>query len=152
MKNVKIEIPKGYEIDESKSTFTNIVFKKIEDKYPNSILDVKGRDWAIGGGEPFASPSDSDDIDQVSTKKSAEAFLALMQLVELRDAYNKVDGFMVDWSDDKQDKFIIWVYIGELDLDCVCRVQYTLHFGKHSTRDLFFERFKDLIEIAKPLI
>lgn len=33
MKNVKIEIPQGYQIDEEKSTFTNIVFKPIEKKW-----------------------------------------------------------------------------------------------------------------------
>lgn len=30
MKNIKIEIPEGYEIDETNSTFTNIVFKEKE--------------------------------------------------------------------------------------------------------------------------
>lgn len=33
MKSIKIEIPQGYEIDEEKSTFTNIVFKRIEKKW-----------------------------------------------------------------------------------------------------------------------
>lgn len=30
-KSLKIEIPKGYEIDKEKSTFENIVFKKVDD-------------------------------------------------------------------------------------------------------------------------
>lgn len=33
MKTIKIEIPKGYQVDEEKSTFTNIVFKPIEKKW-----------------------------------------------------------------------------------------------------------------------
>lgn len=33
MKSIKIEIPQGYQIDEEKSTFTNIVFKPIEKKW-----------------------------------------------------------------------------------------------------------------------
>ena len=33
MKSIKIEIPQGYEIDEEKSTFTNVVFKPIEKKW-----------------------------------------------------------------------------------------------------------------------
>ena len=33
MKSIKIEIPQGFQIDEEKSTFTNIVFKPIEKKW-----------------------------------------------------------------------------------------------------------------------
>ena len=33
MKSIKIEIPQGYQVDEEKSTFTNIVFKPIEKKW-----------------------------------------------------------------------------------------------------------------------
>lgn len=37
MKELKIEIPKGYEIDEKNSTFEKIVFKPLENKkYPKT--------------------------------------------------------------------------------------------------------------------
>ena len=32
MKSVQIEVPQGYEIDQDKSTFTNIVFRPIKEK------------------------------------------------------------------------------------------------------------------------
>ena len=152
MKNVKIEIPKGYEIDESKSTFTNIVFKKIENKYPNSVLDINGRDWAISYSGVRKDIACSGDIDQISTKERAEAFLALMQLVELRDAYNKVDGFVVDWSNDEQDKFCICVYDNELTQETLRNTHKNLYFGSAETRDLFYEKHIDLIETAKELL
>lgn len=152
MKNVKIEIPKGYEIDESKSTFTNIVFKKIEDKYPNSVLDIKGRYWAISYSGVRNDIACSDDIDQVSTKERAEAFLALMQLVELRDAYNKVDGFVGDWSNDMQNKFCVSMYDNELIKETLSNTNTVLHFGSAETRDLFYKKHIDLIETAKELL
>ena len=153
MKNVKIEIPKGYEIDESKSTFTNIVFKNIKNKYPNSVLDINGRDWAIiHSGKPFKSTIYSDDIDQVSTRERAKAFLALMQLVELRDAYNKVDGFVADWTDNNRDKFCIYSLRNELTRASLCNSNNVLHFGSAKTRDLFYEKHIDLIETAKELL
>ena len=152
MKNVKIEIPKGYEIDESKSTFTNIVFKKIKNKYPSSVLDIRGRDWCVGIGRARNTPSSSDDIDQVSTKERAEAFLALMQLVELRDAYNKVDGFVVDWSNDTQDKFCIFVCDNKLTKQVLWSSNVLLYFRSAETRDLFYEKHIDLIKTAKELL
>ena len=39
-KCVSIEVPDGYEIDNEKSTFTNIVFKPIACKFPKSWEDV----------------------------------------------------------------------------------------------------------------
>lgn len=38
--SVFIEIPDGYEVDKDKSTFTKIVFKPIEPKYPKSWNDA----------------------------------------------------------------------------------------------------------------
>ena len=43
MKNLKIEVPEGYYIDEDRSTFYNIVFKKFETIYnPDKIYLFKG--------------------------------------------------------------------------------------------------------------
>jgi len=39
-KSIKIQIPDGYEIDEAKSSFTEIKFKPIEAKYPDSWEDA----------------------------------------------------------------------------------------------------------------
>jgi hypothetical protein len=152
MKNVKIEIPKGYEIDESKSTFTNIVFKKIEDKYPNSVLDIEGRYWYSGPVRAISLNLTSNDLNQVSTEERAEAFLALMQLVELRDAYNKVDGFMADWSSCEQDKHCVFVCDNELSNQVFHTANMRLYFGSAKTRDLFYEKHIDLIEKAKELL
>lgn len=149
MKIHKTKIPNGYEIDKESSTFETIVFKEIKSNYPTNIEDVKGRDYFIiangnihrtGGNDP----------NQVSTKERAKAFLALMQLVELRDAWNAIDGG-VEW-DYNSNNYIIHVYGGKIELTYYRYSFRPLHFRKRETRDLFFEIFKDLIEQARELI
>ncbi len=47
MRSFKIEIPEGYEIDSVKSTFENIVFKKLKPEYPTSVKSIEGRRWYV---------------------------------------------------------------------------------------------------------
>jgi uncharacterized protein (TIGR02145 family) len=54
MKSIKIEIPKGYQIDEEKSTFTNIVFKPIEKKWVDLGLP-SGTLWCDTNEEGYYS-------------------------------------------------------------------------------------------------
>ena len=115
-------------------------------------MDIKGRDWYIGINRVLNDPSNSNDTDQVSTKERAESFLALMQLVELRDAYNEVDGFVADWNNREQYKFCIWVCRNKLVKEMSWSTNVFLHFGSEETRDLFYEKHIDLIETAKELL
>ena len=44
-KEMKIQVPEGYEIDKENSTFEKIVFKKVENELPKSwedLMTVKG--------------------------------------------------------------------------------------------------------------
>lgn len=54
MKTLKIEIPKGYQVDEEKSTFTNIVFKPISTEYIDLGLP-SGTLWADTNEEGYYS-------------------------------------------------------------------------------------------------
>ena len=44
-KELKIQVPEGYEIDKEKSTFEKIVFKKVEKELPKSWEDL----YEVGG-------------------------------------------------------------------------------------------------------
>lgn len=57
MKTLKIEIPQGYQIDEEKSTFTNIVFKPIEKKWVDLGLP-SGTLWCDTNEEDYYSWSE----------------------------------------------------------------------------------------------
>ena len=81
-------------------------------------------------------------------KETAEAFLALMQLIQLRDCYRQ--GGKPDWGDYTTKHCIIFggvVYIG-----WAIGEQRVLSFQSEEIRDEFLKNFKDLIEKAKELI
>ena len=97
-KNLKIQVPEGYEIDKENSTFDEIVFKKIEDNLPKSWEELK-----IVGGYYVSGSSNIVYFDGVNdinknlfpTKEEAEACLALAQLCQLRDIYIMMVGSLI---------------------------------------------------------
>ena len=99
MKELKIEIPEGYEIDKEKSTFENIVFKKKEEVV-NCWEDIKRIN-----GVWIAHLSDIQSYEGVPpyrtnknvflNEKYAKSALALAQISQLLPYYNSD----VDWND-----------------------------------------------------
>ena len=155
-KEMKIQVPEGYEIDKEKSTFEKIVFKKVEKELPNK--------WANLGrisGYYISSRSEvkqcynitnfySEDKNVFPTKEEAEACIALAQLCQLRDRYN--DGWKPDWEDDGEIKYCIEFFKGKIDREHHYVTKRVLCFKTRELRDKFLENFRDLIEIAKPLL
>ncbi len=137
-KEVKIEIPEGYEIDESKSSFEKIVFKKKEKKLPKTY------------GEFLNNYDYSERTVMLVQNKYEKAFLALRMLLELRDIYN--DGWKPDWHVDSGPKQCIYYSNGKIKLDTRCSYHCILTFKTRELRDEFFVNFKELIEQAKELI
>ena len=82
-------------------------------------------------------------------KKIAEAYAVLPKLIRLRDKYN--EGWKPFWKDQKN-KYFIRTYNNKLDLDNSYSANRILTFKNSETRDRFFEQYRDLIEIAKPLL
>lgn len=84
------------------------------------------------------------------SKQAAEAHLALMQLHQLRDAWR--EGWLPDWTDDTQNKYVICSLDGEFSI----RIRYTsrhfLAFQNEERADEFFACFIDLIRKAGDLI
>lgn len=150
MKELKIEVPQGFEIDKEKSTFGKIVFKEIENKLPMSVEEIPNRNWyidAIGGIKEIFN---CEHINQLSTKERAQAFLALIQLVELRDAYN--DDWEADFTDINQMKYTIYTYHNQINTGSASQGNFNLHFKSEQLRDQFAEQFSELIETAKELL
>lgn len=92
MKQFKIEVPGGYEIDQENSNLAEgvIKFKLVakESRVPESIYDVEGRNYFI---DHFGiiERCDESTHNHFSTKERAEAMLALGQLVEIYYAINQ---------------------------------------------------------------
>jgi hypothetical protein len=85
-----------------------------------------------------------------STKEQAEASIALAQLSQLMKVYN--DGWVADWENDKQLKYIIRFFNNNITINCYNNYHFFLAFKDEKTRDLFLENFRDLILTAKPLL
>lgn len=154
MKNLKIEIPNGYEIDQDKSDLSIgvVAFKKIKSKYPLNVKEIEDKRNFYISDKGVIFETECKDLNNLSTKSRAKAFLALMQLVELRDAWNKIDGFKADWSNSNQYKYIIGFSNNDLYINAYFTSNCLLAFGSTETRNLFLEKFKDLIEEAKELL
>jgi len=86
------------------------------------------------------------------TKELAEASLALSQLAQLRDYVN--GDWKPAWTADYTTKYIIYCNTSGI-LDCYEGENITQHFlafKDAETRDGFLEAYRDLIEVAKPLL
>ena len=152
-KELNIIAPEGYEIDKENSTFEKIVFKKINE-LPKTWEDLK----YISGAYISSALSNVITVNSVKTdyytkntfptKELAEAALALAQLLQLRDRYNGDNkGFIFD-----KNNYCITVYDNNITKCREGYLQRVLAFRTIELRDEFYNNFKDLIEIAKPLL
>lgn len=157
-KELKIEVPAGYEIDREKSTFEKIVFKKI-DELPKNWCDLKFIKGFFVNSESEVKEINKahDKVTTVGgnrnvfpTKEEAEACVALAQLCQLRDVYN--EGWKPDWEDDGEIKHCIEFFKGKIEKECHYVTKRVLCFKTRELRDKFLENFRDLIETAKPLL
>lgn len=78
--------------------------------------------------------------------------IALGKLITMRNLWWEVDN---DWNplfDDYSYKYIIYNDRNTIDKGLTTTNNYNLVFRTKEIRDEFYETFKDLIEIAKPLL
>ena len=152
-KELNIIAPEGYEIDKENSTFEKIVFKKTSNNLPKTWEELKNISGAF-----ISNLSDIHTINFIETipsakntfptKELAEAVLALAQLLQLRDKYNgDNEGFIFN-----KNNYCISVYNYNIDKSWHTQIQRVLAFRTKELGDEFYENFKDLIEIAKPLL
>ena len=90
------------------------------------------------------------DRNLLPNKQAAEAHLAYMQLHQLRDVWR--EGWVPDWTNELQSKYIIYNYKGELMTMCYSKASRFLSFQDEKRAKEFLEWFRDLIEKAGDLI
>jgi len=151
VQELKITPPEGYEIDKEKSTFENIVFKEIK----NSI------DWVdFGYLNGYYVDGDSNLEEHTGdprnhnrntwpTIEEAEACLALSQLCQWRDKYN--EGWRADWSDGIS-KYTLVYKDDKIFYEGKYAISKVLSFKSEKIAERFLKDFRELIEIAKPLL
>lgn len=110
-KELKIEIPEGYEIDKDKSTFEKIVFKKVEEKLTyEKIADKLFRNkkyyYIASDGGIMKTSIGCSCPNTASTRRQLKRLLALNKLMNV--AYYLNDGWEPDWNDKSQRKYFIY--------------------------------------------
>lgn len=161
-KEFKVEVPDGYEIDKENSTFEVIKFKPIEKKLPKTwdeyceMHEVQiGESWIdyacciceIPGTGVRDSEGDKNLLPNVLYSK---AILALCQILQIRNYYN--NGWVPNWNDASCPKYCIEIAYDKTIRTVNTVIQKVLAFKTEELRNKFIENFKDLIEIAKPLL
>jgi len=84
------------------------------------------------------------------TREEAKAALALSQLCQWRDKYNQ--GWKPDWNNHDDKKYTIDVISNIAQTNYSHAIQNVLAFKSEKIVKKFLNDFKDLIEIAKPLL
>lgn len=154
---IEIEVPDGYKAvykeDTQKIEIVKVGLPKsweeFCDNYPvepkeSFIYEGKVNRVFVGGKR------DPKNTGIFPNKETAEAFLALMQLIQLRDCYRQ--GWTPDWNDDEQSKYSVITSSGKVSVDTRIVTNGILSFQSEEIRDEFLNNFKDLIEQAKELI
>ena len=147
-KELKIEVPQGYEIDRQKSTFEKIVFKKIPENpktWEEYCSLMKGKTMYYTNCNTITVSGFSDAHDKFVNKKRAEQFIALGKLLQLRDYWVKgYDKFSyIVWSNNVRRLFVsYWVGL----------TPYPLTFPTKEMAEEFKDCFEDLIKQAFLLV
>ena len=154
-KEMKIQVPQGYEIDKENSTFEKIVFKKVERELPKSWEDLKILNGYYVKDSSKVDLFKSYTTDEYNknvfpTKEEAEACLALAQLCQLRDRYN--DGWKPNWNSTAETKYVIEIFKNNIVKNLYGGKHRILAFKTEELRNEFLENFRGLIETAKPLL
>lgn len=161
-----LEIPEGCEVDSITTEENSVVvtFKQKEPQLPKTWEEFC-ENYPTKVGECYITTT-SDilqassiygnirvalrDRDLLPDHSTAEAVLALCQLIQLRECYNQ--GWQPNWSDLKEAKYIIMFVDNKIDKDIAASCVYSpLYFKTKELRDQFLENFRDLIEKLKPL-
>ena len=147
-KELKIEVPEGYEIDRQKSTFEKIIFKKIPENpktWEEYCSLMKGKTMYYTNCNNITVSGFSDAHDKFVNKKRAEQFIALGKLLQLRDYWVKRSKF--------KDAVGIFTWNEGVIVTHECDINdFAITFPTQEMADKFINCFRDLIKQASPLV
>ena len=152
-KSISIEVPDGYEIDNEKSTFTNIVFKPIEVKCPKSWEDafigspICG--YWIDANSNVKTLDDkmaySVDKNVFKTEKQAKSALAYAQITQLiaLPCYN--GDWIPDWENRNEEKYFPYIANNIILSGIVYMEFHHVAFKSYDVYKAFIENHEDLL-------
>lgn len=163
MKETKIQIPADCEVDkiETQEGFVVVTYKKKERKLPKSwkefcdMFPNKEGEFLLSDNSDIYEYTKSVERDYKCDKNllpdraTAEAVLALCQLIQLRNCYN--GDWVPDWKDDDMTKYVLDFRKGYLEATDYIGAMSPLYFKSEELRDEFLRNFLPLTEKLKPL-
>ena len=150
--SITIKIPDGYEIDNEKSTFTNIVFKPIACKYPKSwreaFIGSRICGYWIGNQSEIREANRKaiySDKNVFKTEKQAKSALAYAQITQLMvlPCYN--GDWVPDWNE-AITKYCIERTNKNLKKSEHCHLFIPICFKSSEVRDAFLQNNEKLLK------
>lgn len=146
---IKIEVPKGFQIDKEKSTFELIVFKPVEDEWVDwyELGEINGYYISVDSTIDIINKKHTkfnSNRNIFPTKQDAESALALAQLLQLRKRV--IGDWEADWNC-KINKSCIRRTENDLDRIEVYGNYHELSFPTAEMRDKFLDKYRTLIEV-----
>lgn len=147
-KELKIEVPQGYEIDKQKSTFEKIIFKKIPENpktWEEYCESTKGSPSFFARCNAVDTSHYTAEYNEFSTRERAEQFIALGRLLQLRDYWVKHFKF--------KDAIGIFTWNDGIIVTNECATNdCALTSPTQEMADKFITCFRDLLKKAYPLV
>ena len=160
---VRIIPPEGCEVEkiETVDGFIAVTFKSKEPKLPRSweefceMFPIKKGECSIGAHSDVIEEENEfcrkplRDRNVYPDRATAEAVLALCQLIQLRNCYN--GDWIPDWGNGAENKYCIDFAYGDICICTNCVSPLLLYFKTEELRDEFLKYFRPQIEKIKPL-
>lgn len=152
-----INIPEGFEIDKEQSNERQIVLKKVDNRahsWEEYCKKMKDKDSyyfnEIVGKICSAKFKEDFILSEFEDKEDVEALVAFCKLRKMRKQW--IGKWKPDWMNEDQTKFTIISAKNKIDDSISDFINSPMSFPTKEMRNEFIVTFKDLLEIAKPLL
>lgn len=125
---------------------------ELQDLYAGGNISFITDDSLINTTDYFSIYEYEDNRNIIITENRGMEMLAFMQLIALRDCWNEIDNFNVDWSNCMQDKYCIEYMTTGYTIERYSTHRKPLSFSTRETAELFLATFEDLIREAGSLL
>ena len=148
-KEIRINVPNGYEIDKENSTFECIRFKKKTERWIDKTKSITGFyiDSESRITQAFCANDESRNV--FATRKQAESARAMAQISQIIGNDERFGGPITyeEWCSPNFDKYIIYRSGGKI-LTCltISMEYYLLAFRTKEQRDLFLKENENLVK------
>lgn len=150
--NIKVDIPEGYEICKEESTFENIVLIKKEENRREKLGKIAGCYISVTSDIVKVLQLEQASLKNRNfypTKEFAEASLSISELLQYY--FKDFKDYNPDFTD-KTEKYIICVIKNIVSIQSTESKNAIFVFPDYKTAYNFYNLYKDLFELAKPLL